>query len=265
VQGDLTRLSGVFKRALRKGWITTSPYDDAERVKIDPSDDFNVLSVVEVEAIARAAGDEQTAALIRVAAYTGLRQGELRALRWREVDFATANVHVPRNQPAHGDEKKPKGRRRRSTPLWDQPAAELERLSRRGYLTRPDDRVFVSPTGNVLDDKDVRLSFYAAIDAASLGHLREQEEPITFHDLRHTFGTLAVQIYPLTDVRAYMGHEDVDTTMIYVHFVPKTDAAAKGSAFIAAQMAPVDRCPEICPEPTASDPTETNSDQLSTA
>jgi integrase len=183
VQGDLTRLSGIFKRALRKKWITASPYDDAERITIDPSDDFNVLSVVEVEAVARAAADEQTAALIRVTAYTGLRQGELRALRWREVDFATANVHVRRNQPAHGEEKKPKGGgvvdQRRS---WDQAAAELERLSRRGYLTRADDRVFVSSTGGVLDDKDIRLSFYAAIDAAGLGHLREQEEPITFHE-----------------------------------------------------------------------------------
>jgi hypothetical protein len=33
-----------------------------------------------------------------------------------------------------------------------------------------------------------------------------------------------------------MGHEKIETTMRYVHHVPKVDAAAKGSAFIAAQM-----------------------------
>ena len=73
---------------------------------------------------------------------------------------------------------------------------------------------------------------------------------------------MAVQIYPLSDVQAYMGHEDIKTTMIYVHHVPKTDAAAKGSAFIEAQMRPY---PEPYPEPATSSPTERNSEQLSTA
>jgi integrase len=262
VQGDLAHLSGIFGRAKRLRWITANPYDEVQRVKTVQSGDFNVLSVVEVEAVARATADDQTAALIRVAAYTGLRQGELRALRWRDVDFAGATIHVRRNLPAHGEEKIPKGKRVRSLPLWDQAAAELERLSRRGYLTSPDDRVFVSSTGNALDDGEVRDGFYAAIEAAGLNHLREQAEPIVFHDLRHTFGTLAVQIYPLSDVQAYMGHEDIKTTMIYVHHVPKTDAAAKGSAFIEAQMRPY---PEPYPEPTTSTPTEPNSEQLSTA
>jgi integrase len=57
--------------------------------------------------------------------------------------------------------------------------------------------------------------------------MRAKSEPITFHDLRHTFGTLAVQAFPLSDVKAYMGHADVQTTMIYVHHVPRHDAAAK--------------------------------------
>jgi integrase len=108
VQCDLTNLSGIFSRAKRLGWITANPYDDAERVKVTPSGDFNVLTVAEVEATARAAG--ATGAIIRVAAYTGLRQGELRALRWRDIDFANATVHVRRNLPAHGDEKAPKSK-----------------------------------------------------------------------------------------------------------------------------------------------------------
>jgi integrase len=94
------------------------------------------------------------------------------------------------------------------------------------------------------------------------GHLRTAREPFTFHDLRHSFGTLAVQIYPVTDVQVYMGHEKVETTMRYVHFVPKVDAAAKGSAFIAAQMENVS---PLCPEPVTSTPTEANSEQLSAA
>ncbi|MGH2745453.1 MAG: tyrosine-type recombinase/integrase, partial [Thermoleophilaceae bacterium] len=47
------------------------------------------------------------------------------------------------------------------------------------------------------------------------------------HDLRHSFGTLAVQAFPLSDVKAYMGHADIQTTMVYVHHVPAGDAAER--------------------------------------
>jgi integrase len=50
--------------------------------------------------------------------------------------------------------------------------------------------------------------------------------------LRHTFGTLAVQAFALSGVRAMMGHADISTTMIYVHHVPRTDAASRLSALL---------------------------------
>jgi integrase len=58
-----------------------------------------------------------------------------------------------------------------------------------------------------LDGSALRRRFYAAMDRAALKRIR-------FHDLRHTFGTLAVQAFPLTDVKAFMGHADISTTMI---------------------------------------------------
>jgi integrase len=39
-----------------------------------------------------------------------------------------------------------------------------------------------------------------------------------------------VQAFPLSDVKAYMGHADIQTTMIYAHHVPRHDAAAQLSA-----------------------------------
>ena len=59
---------------------------------------------------------------------------------------------------------------------------------------------------------------YDALDAAGLPRMR-------FHDLRHTFGTLAVQAFPLIDVKAFMVNADIQTTMIYAHHVPEHDAA----------------------------------------
>jgi integrase len=263
VQRDLTNLSGILGRAVKLGWIETNPYADAEKVKYVPSGDFNVLSVIELEAVANAACSITFAALFRVAGYTGLRLGELRALRWRDIDFVNASIHVRRNLPIHAtQEKTPKGKRVRSLPLFDQAARALDGLSRHGYLTRPEDLVFVGATGGHLDYEATRRDFYATLDDAGLGHLREKQEPFTFHDLRHSYGTLAVQIYPVTDVQVFMGHEKIETTLRYVHHVPKTDAAARGSAFIEAQIESVS---PLCPEPTHSGHTETNSEQLSTA
>ena len=72
----------------------------------------------------------------------------------------------------------------------------------------------------------MRRRYYSALKAAGIAHLR-------FHDLRHTFGTLAVQEFALSDVKAYMGHADIATTMIYVHHVPQHDAADRLSARLA--------------------------------
>jgi integrase len=68
-----------------------------------------------------------------------------------------------------------------------------------------------------VEDTQLRRRFYEMLDRAGLPHMR-------LHDLRHTFGTLAVQAFPLSDVAAYMGHADIQTTMIYVHHIPKADA-----------------------------------------
>jgi integrase len=229
IQKVLVLLHGILKRAKRKGWISSNPAEDAERVTVRRTGEFNVLSPEEVHAVARADGSELFGAIFVTAAFTGLRMGELRALRWSDVDFAKRLVHVRRSYTgaAFGA---PKSQRVRSVPMSDPVARVLDGLSRRDV--GPDDLVF-SPGYDVPFHHDtVRKRFYAALDAAGLGRLRTKDDPIVFHDLRHTFGTLAVQAFPLSDVKAMMGHADISTTMIYVHHVPRTDAAARLSELL---------------------------------
>ena len=78
--------------------------------------------------------------------------------------------------------------------------------------------VFVNTTGGVIDDSKLRRRYYAALEQAGLKRLN-------FHSLRHVFGTIAVQAFPLSDVKAYMGHADIQTTMIYVHVMNKPAVA----------------------------------------
>ena len=226
-------LFGILKRAKRRGWISSNPAEDVERVTVKRSGDFNVLSPVEVEAVARAAESEQDGAIYTVAAFTGLRLGELRALRWRDLDFAKQTVLV-RGSYTHGRPGPPKSGKVRSVPLFDQAARALDALSRRGRFTEPDDLAFCTEVGEHFSDDRLRERFYEALTAAGLGDKRAGSDPITFHDLRHTFGTLAVEAWPLHDVRAYMGHANIQTTMIYIHHTPKATAAAELSRLIAA-------------------------------
>ncbi len=237
IQKILVLLHGILKRAKRRKWIATNPAEDAERIALKRSGDFNVLSPVEIEAVVRAARDEQDAAIFLTAAYTGLRMGELRALRWADVDFAGERILV-RKGVTRWEEGGPKSGRVRSVPLVNQVARALDALSRRELFTGPGDLVFPSEVGRFFDDSRLRLRFYEALRDAGLGHLREKQDRLVFHDLRHTFGTLAVRGFPLSDVKAFMGHESIETTMIYVHHVPQTDAAARLSALVSAEAAP---------------------------
>ncbi len=249
IQKYLVQLHGIFARAKRKRWVTENPCTNAERVSVKVSGDFNVLAAAEVAAVARAAEGDQVPELITVAAFTGLRLGEVRALRWEDIDFAARMILVRRNLPRGGVERAPKSGKVRSVPLIDQAAAALDALSRREMFTEPGDRVFCSAAGGPLDDVPIRRAFYRALVAAGLGHKRYAElptkkkpkgvtkpEPMVWHDLRHTFGTLGAAIWPLHDLQGYMGHADIATTMIYVHHVPKTEAADQLSRAVEVAM-----------------------------
>ena len=238
LQKQLVLMHGLLKRAKRKGWVEYNAAADAERITFKRSGDVNVLTPSQVDAVAAAAADATLRVAILVAAYTGLRMGELRALRWRDVDFAKRSVFVRRNFTG-GQERVPKSGKVRSVPMVDQALVALDGLSRREAHVAPDSLVFCDEWGRHLYDYTIRNGFYDALEAAGLGALRAGEDPIVFHDLRHTFGTLAVQAFPLTDVKAYMGHEDIGTTMIYVHHVPRHDAADKLSALLRRETEPM--------------------------
>ena len=96
----------------------------------------------EVWALVRAAASEQDAAIYLTAAFTGLRRGELLALRWRDVDFAGSVMRV-RASFAGGALTTPKSGKVRSVPLAPDVAEALARLAEREHWTGDDDLVFV--------------------------------------------------------------------------------------------------------------------------
>jgi integrase len=176
-------------------------------------------ALADQEIAARAREDVQDAELVRVAAYAGLRRGELVALRWRDVDFLGRKIIVRRALSGETEVKSTKSRRVREVPLPDQAATALDRLSHRGEFTGPDDYVFCNRLGRRLDPSALRRRFERARDAAGL-------EPLRFHDLRHTYGSLLVAGgIDLASVKAAMGHSRITTTERYLHARPAGELA----------------------------------------
>jgi integrase len=218
------QLGFIFTFAQRRYGLAASPMVNVDRQPERRSGDFDVLEPGEVELLAANAATEQDAVIFTVAAFTGLRLGELLALRWGDIDWSLRLIHVRRSF-TRGTEGPPKSGLVRSVPLVDQAAAALDRLSRRERWTGDEDLVFVNAVGEYLERSTLRRRYVAALKRAGLRQIR-------FHDLRHTFGTLAVQAFPLTDVKAFMGHANIATTMRYVHHVPQHDAADRLTALL---------------------------------
>ena len=220
INNHLNFAHGVFAFAIRRGWLVRNPVAMADRPPAPPVDpDIRFLDRDELEALLRAAADDYLGPTDRVlwltAAMTGLRQGELAGLRWRDVDWSARLVRVRRSY-SRGRWTTPKSRRSsRAVPMADRVAAELERHFGRSAYTADDDCVFCHPhTGRPYDASKSRVRFKAALKRARVRDLR-------FHDLRHTYGTLmAAAGTPLRTLQGWMGHRDYKTTEIYADFAP---------------------------------------------
>jgi integrase len=175
-------------------------------------------------ALVRAAAAEQDAAIYLTAAFTGLRREELVALRWRDVDFGGSYIRVTASY-GEGGLSTPKSGKVRSVPMAPAVAEALARLAQRDVNTDGDDLVFRGVAGGYIDASALYRRYKRALRAAGLRDLR-------FHDLRHTFGTRMIGRASILQVKEWMGHADVDTTMKYLHYAPKsTDAALVAAAF----------------------------------
>jgi integrase len=123
------------------------------------------------ESAARRREDQQDADLVRIAAYTGLRLGELRALHWGDVDLATRRVVVQR--ALSGRVAGPtKSWQTRYVPIADPAADAFKRLAGRVEYTSGDDLVFRSRFGRPLDAAAIRRRFKRASWAVGRGEPR---------------------------------------------------------------------------------------------
>jgi integrase len=234
----LALLGQVLDQAVRAGWLATNPAREVKPPRLAPRADIEVLSVEEVWQLVRAAASEPDAAIYLCAALTGLRRGELLALRWGDVDLAGSVIRVVGSYAA-GEVSAPKSGKGRSVPMAPEVAQALARLAEN---PADDDLVFPGIYGTFLDPDALYKRYRKALKAAGL-------RPLRFHDLRHTFGSrLAAAGVDLHRIQQWMGHADQATTQIYSRWAP----AAPDAALIADAFSRASDAPRTVPEPVSA-------------
>lgn len=189
----------------------------------DNAAERSVLTVAEVFRIADAI-TERYRMLVLLAAFTSLRFGELAALRGRDVDLVTGEVHVRHSQAElRGGRllvKAPKSDAgRRSVAIPPTLVPELAGHVREYGETGDDGAVFVGPLGGRLRRHNFRRVWLRALAEAGL-----DSRGVHFHDLRHTGNHLAAMTGASTkELMARMGHSSVRAAMIYQHATRERD------------------------------------------
>ena len=175
-------------------------------------------SIAEVRALLEACTDPWFKVAAAIACHCGARLGEVASLRWRDVGAEMETIAMSWEGPLKARYEDDDDAAR-VVPLTAELATILSewRLVTKG---RPNDRiVLVRGKRPMIEGRDdVAAKTRAACKRAQL-------TPLTFHQLRHTYGTiLSDQGLPIGKLAALLGHADVKTTSICIN--PESAAAA---------------------------------------
>jgi integrase len=193
-------LSRAFRLAVDAGLVRTNPARLAERFDADPAP-YRVLLPEEEPRLweALSSGPAYLLPLARLALLTGMREGELLALKAESVDFRRDLLFVV-NPKWKKDRRKTEG-----LPFGREARALLA-----GLCARADGLLFMDG-GRPLTLSAVSNNFRRRARRAGLAGLK-------FHSLRHTFGSrLGEAGRSPYEIARLMGHSDIKTSMTYVH------------------------------------------------
>lgn len=207
INNILGTLNNILTNAKQRAHIAAIPEFEWCRV---PLQDFDFLDFGEAERlIAAAAHDSEWSAAIVLAIKTGMRLGELRALRWESIDFAKSQVTVCRSLWKSKHEGTPKNGKNRTIDLT---ASAVAALKAHRHLRGA--RVFLR-----LDGKDYsEADWYAALRRA---YKRAGLREIGWHCLRHTLAShLVMRGETLKVVSEILGHATITMTNRYAHLAP---------------------------------------------
>ena len=246
----------ALEKAVEEGLIRTNP---ATGCKLPPKKarEMQVLTQSEIIRFLTQAKEEGYYEMFLLELTTGMRRGEILALKWRDLDFGTGELHISRQVVKVGKEMVVSAPKTKSSirtlilpPDMIDLLAELKRSATCEWI-------FPSPVneGQPRNPTALYHRFQIILGRANCKKVR-------FHDLRHTFATMALENgMDIKTLSAMIGHVSTDTTLnIYSHITDtmQQQAAVKIDREIGgtdAQM-PEPEPPKVSEQPTPKAPTE---------
>ncbi|MEO8899952.1 MAG: site-specific integrase [Polyangiaceae bacterium] len=225
-RGPTNLVRSVIRAAVRAGLLPAMKalprFKLSRKLPDAPSvDEFHRL-------LAEAKGGVRVA--IALSGYAGLRQGDLRALQVRDIDFGGSRIIV-RHAFRETEVVTPKSNEERDVPMAPE-LAEVLKTAVRGKL--PHAFVITNRNGRVPGRQHVLASLKSVQKRAKL-------TPRSFHQLRHFFCSRLLQVGGSIEVvRMLAGHANLNTTQRYVH-ASRADSVAAVTRIAGNRLATTDR------------------------
>ena len=220
----LTLLISLLRVAVELNWLRVMPVVKKPKIKLFSKDFHYLRTQDDVDRFLQAAREEGDLefALYTTAVFTGMRQGELAGLYWKNVDFETRLITVDASWdgPTKSGEV-------RYVPILD----ALMPVLREWRLKCPGAYVFPNTDGGMYA-KCARVfqeSLHSILDRAGFPMAQrhgKERRFIRFHDLRHTFAShWMMKGGDLFRLQSILGHASPQMTMRYAHLAPAVFAS----------------------------------------
>jgi len=212
VHGVFGLLNRFLKKAVKKGALLVNPCGDVSLPK-KTKPKIKALTALEQKRLEQAALEDRHGIPVILALYTGMRIGEICALKWEDIDLEAGIIHVRRTVQRitcqNGN--------RKTKIVFDTPKSETsDRLiplpgKVRALLSdlkdRSEDAFVVSGRNGFSEPRVLRHRYYRVLKRAGIRHVH-------FHALRHTFATRCMELrFDVTTLSRLLGHSSVKMTL----------------------------------------------------
>lgn len=231
VKKHIELLKSVFQDACRKSLINENPLLLMER-RPKGSRWRECMNAQEASELCASVEGTYLEAPVVLAVYLGLRRGEVLGLRWSDVDFEAGILHIANTRTKAGGkviEKEPKTEKSNRVMLMSPPviSALKNTFARRGANRRADRKyvdsgyVVTKPDGSPFSPNYLSEAFHKHVLKLNMKHIR-------FHDLRHSFASIANEAgTPMNEISSAMGHANIGVTAsVYTHEFSQTKCVA---------------------------------------
>ncbi len=216
----ISTFKGIMLEAERDEYIVRTPLKNLKDYPETQSED-KFWTIEEINQFLRANQSDPNYHLYYLAIYTGMRKGELAALKWEAVSFQQEKIFVRATSDRYGHRESTKTGKNRQIPM----KGHLFHFMLNLHNQKKSEFVFTDKNSEQLNTHHLYRDFCKAQSNAKMQNI------IRFHDLRHTFASNFVMIGgSIFELQKILGHSKIDMTMRYTHHSP--EYLSKSSQFM---------------------------------